>query len=54
MTESHSATLSIYSPADEKVFDKHDASGHFAITAASNGVYRVCIFNNSLKVDADQ
>ncbi|KAL1526059.1 hypothetical protein AB1Y20_020880 [Prymnesium parvum] len=46
-SDSHSATLTIRSPFDAIVFEKHDASGHFAITAAVNGVHRVCIFNNA-------
>lgn len=45
-TDSHSATLTIRSPADTVVFEKHDASGHFAITTSENGVHRVCILNN--------
>lgn len=40
------SVTTILSPSNVVVFEKHDASGHFAVTAQQEGVHRVCVHNN--------
>ena len=42
---SHSVTT-ILSPSEKVIFEKHDATGHFAVTAQHEGLHRVCVHNN--------
>jgi len=42
---SHSVTT-ILSPSNAVIFEKHDHTGHFAVTAQHEGLHRVCVHNN--------